>query len=144
MLRLANGRMSIMSSATVRLFALLAEETTEGTHFRRIHDLHLTQSHLPLFIMPWMILHVIDQTSPLLGHDAETLSASNARLFLTIEARDQNLGALVYDMKDYAVEHIRFGMHFADAVLFDEKGQATADLSRISMLEPDNGIASEP
>ncbi len=33
MLRLANGRMSIMSSASVRLFVLLAERTAEGASF---------------------------------------------------------------------------------------------------------------
>ena len=33
--------------------------------------------------------------------------------------------------------HIRFGMHFADAVTMDEQGNTTADLSRISLLEPD-------
>jgi inward rectifier potassium channel len=137
MLRFANGRMSIMSNASVRLFVLLAEDTTEGIFFRRIHDLPVVQSHLPLFVMPWMLLHVIDHTSPLDGHDAETLAAADARLFLTIEARDHALAALVQDMKDYPAEHIRFGMRFADAVIRDEAGQATADLSRISLLEPE-------
>src|SRR5476651_973062 len=36
MLRLANGRMSLMTSANVRLFVLLAESTSEGKFFRRI------------------------------------------------------------------------------------------------------------
>jgi inward rectifier potassium channel len=89
-------------------------------------------------------LHVIDDESPLHGHDADTLAASDARLFLTIEARDQDPGALVQDMKDYTAEHIRFGMHYADAVIFDEKGQVTADLSRISLLEPDIRSGPEP
>lgn len=143
MLRLANGRMSIMSSATARLFILLAEETTEGARFRRIHDLHLTQSHLPLFVMPWTLVHVIDHKSPLHGHDAETLAATDVKLFLTIEARDQALAAQVHDIKDYTGEHIRFGMHYADTVTFDDAGQVTADLSRISLLEPDQRRASE-
>jgi inward rectifier potassium channel len=144
MLRIANGRMSIMSSANVRLFILLAEHTTEGAFFRRIHDLHVAQSHLPLFVMPWTLLHVIDHASPLHGHDTETLAAADARLFLTIEARDQALAALVQDMKDYPAQHIRFGMHFANAVTFDENGHTTADLSRISLLEPDPGSTPEP
>jgi inward rectifier potassium channel len=139
MLRLANGRMSIMSSASVRLFVLLAEQTTEGASFRRIHDLPLVQSHLPLFVMPWTLLHVIDDASPLSGHDIGTLTASFARLFLTIEARDQALGALVQDMRDYSTDHIHYGMHFAEAVTQDEAGHTTADLSRISLLDPDVG-----
>ena len=141
MLRVVNGRVTIMSSANVRLFVMLAEQTTEGMPFRRIHDLQLQQSHLPLFVMPWMLIHSIDEASPLYGHDAETLTSAMARLFLTIEARDHSLNATVQDMKDYPVTRIRFGMRFADAVLHDEAGQTTADLSRISLLEPD---ASSP
>ena len=79
-----------MSSANARLFVLLAENTSEGTFFRRIHDLHLMQSHLPLFVMPWTLLHVIDEASPLFGHHAETLAGSDTRLFLALEARDQH------------------------------------------------------
>ena len=137
MTRLANGRLSMMSSANVRVFVLLAENTAEGVFFRRIHDLRLVQSHLPIFVMPWTLLHIIDETSPLFGHDADSLVASKARLFLTIEARDHALAALVQDMADYPAERIRFGMRYADAVALDESGAATADLSRISLLEPE-------
>jgi inward rectifier potassium channel len=134
---MANGRMSHMTSANARLFVLLAEHTPDSGLFRRIHDLRLLQSHLPLFIMPWTLVHVIDETSALYGHTAETLEAAAARIFVTIEARDQALAAQVQDMQDYALEHIRFGMHFADAVVMDEQGHSTADLSRISLMEPD-------
>lgn len=137
MLRIANGRQSLMTGANVRLFALLAENTKEGGFFRRIHDLHVMQSHLPVFLMPWTVVHLINESSPLFGHTAETLSAATARIFVTIEARDQALSALVQDTKDYPIDHIRFGLHFADAVTVDESGNAIADLSRISVLEQD-------
>ena len=74
MLRIVSGRVTIMSSASVRLFVLLAEETAEGMSMRRIHDLRLQQSHLPLFIMPWTLIHVVDDASPLLGYTAESLA----------------------------------------------------------------------
>ena len=137
MLRLANGRMSVMTSANVRLFVGRAERTTEGVFFRRIQDLTLAQSHLPLFVMPWTLMHVIDQNSPLYGYTPEALAAADGRLFLTIEARDQALAALVQDMKNYWMTDIRFGMRFADTVSVDEKGGATADLSKLSSLIPD-------
>jgi inward rectifier potassium channel len=138
MIRIVNGRLTIMSSASVRLFVLLAGQSAEGIAFRRIHDLTLLQSHLPLFIMPWTVMHVIDEASPLHGYDAATLIQTQARIFLTIEARDHALSALVQDLKNYPPEQIRFGMRFADAVTLDNTGRATADLTRISLLEPDN------
>ena len=41
-------------------------------------------------------------------------------------------------MKHYRAEQIRFGMRFVDMVSQDEAGGVTADLSRISLLEPDS------
>jgi inward rectifier potassium channel len=142
MVRLASGRMSIMTSANARLFVLLAEKTDEGESFRRIHDLHLIQSHLPLFVMPWTLMHTIDETSPLFAKDGSALIADGARLFLTLEARDQALNALVQDMKNYMADHILFGMRYADAVTLDADGHAIADLSRVSMVVPETAAAS--
>jgi inward rectifier potassium channel len=126
-----------MTGANVRLFALMPENIEEGGFFRRVHDLHLMQSHLPVFAMPWTLVHVINESSPLFGHTAETLTTTPARIFVTIEARDAALATVVQDTKDYTSDRIRFGMHFADAVMVDESGNAIADLSRISLLEPD-------
>jgi inward rectifier potassium channel len=137
MLRFANGRLSIMTGANVRMFVLLEERTAESESFRRIHDLKLVQSHLPVFVMPWTVLHVIDKASPLHELDADALVAAGARIIVTVEARDQTLAALVQDVKSYPADTIRFGMHFAEAVTLDGAGSATADLSRISLLDPD-------
>jgi inward rectifier potassium channel len=137
MLRAANGRASVMTGAKARLFVLLEEHTTEGIRYRRIHDLRLLQPNLPIFVMPWTLMHMIDRTSPLHGYTPDELAASATRMILTIEARDQALAALVQDIKDYRGAHVRFGMHFAEAVTVDESGNATADLSRLSLLEPD-------
>jgi inward rectifier potassium channel len=141
MLRLANGRATMMSDADAQLFVLLADRSTEGTFLRRVHSLRLQQSHLPLFAMPWLLIHIIDESSPLHGRDAATLAGSDTRLILTVSARDHALSAFVQDLKDYTAEHIRFGMRFADAVTVDELGRATADMTRIGLLRPDGEAA---
>jgi inward rectifier potassium channel len=144
MLRIVSGRVTVMSSATVRLFMLMADRTPDGPFVRRIHELRLEQAHLPLFIMPWTLLHAIDDSSPLHGHDAESLAKTGARLFLAIEVHDHALSALVRDIKDYSAEHVRFGMRFADMVRQGEAGVTIADLSRISVLVPDGAVVGEP
>jgi inward rectifier potassium channel len=143
MLRAVNGRLTMMSNALARLFLLLVEQTEEGVSYRRIHDLRLQQSQQPLFAMPWTLIHVIDEASPLHMYDAERVAHSDAVLIVTIETRDHALSALVYETKSYRPDHIRFGMHFAETVRQDDTGQAIADLSRISVLEPDNAVVSE-
>ena len=139
MLRIVNGRVTIMSNASVRLFMLAADRAPDGPFLRRIHELRLENFHLPLFVMPWTLVHVIDDQSPLNGHNSESLAETGARLFLTIEVHDHALSAMVRDIKDYPVEHLRFG----DMIRQDDAGGAVADLSRISMLVADNAAAVE-
>ena len=61
----------------------------------------------------------------------------DARLFLTIEARDHALGAAVHDMRIYTSEEVLFGMHYAEAITFDDQKRPIADLTRLSLVEPD-------
>ena len=82
MVRIANGRMTLL------------EESAEGHSLRRLHDLALANTRLSLFALTWTVMHVIDEKSPLAGYDAEQLEEGDARLFLSIEARDHAIGAL--------------------------------------------------
>ncbi|MGH6837648.1 MAG: ion channel, partial [Methylocella sp.] len=121
MVRIANGRMTLLTNATVRLGVLLFEESAEGHSFRRVHDLALSNASLPLFALTWTVMHAIDEKSPLAGYDAEQLEEGDARLFLSIEARDHALGAAIYDMRIYTAVDVLFGMHYAEAVTLDDQ-----------------------
>ncbi|MGH6795728.1 MAG: ion channel, partial [Methylocella sp.] len=109
MVRIANGRMTLLTNATVRLGVLLFEESAEGHSFRRLHDLALSNASLSLFALTWTVMHAIDEKSPLAGHDAERLEEGDARLFLTIEARDNALGAAIQDRRIYTAVDVLFG-----------------------------------
>ncbi len=122
-----------------RPITLIAEETLEGQYYRRVVDLKLARDRIPLFALTWTLMHVIDEHSPLRGFTPEKLIASKTRLFLEVEARDPNLAAQIYDMRDYGAEDVVFGMRFADAVSIDEQGNTIADLRRISLIEVDTG-----
>src|ERR1700724_3417159 len=119
MVRVANGRMTLLTNATVRMGVLLFEESAEGHSLRRLHDLPLSNTSLPLFALTWTVMHEIDEESPLAGHDAERLEEGDARLFLSIEAGDHAIGALVHDMRIYTAAEVLFGMHYAEAVMVD-------------------------
>ncbi len=137
MVRIGNARMGLLTDVRARLGALLIETTYEGEVFRRVHDLKLVRSRLPIFALTWTLMHPIDEESPLFNYDAERLAQDDIRLFLTVEARDDVLAASVYDMKDYAASDFAFGQRYAEAVSIDEQRRTVADLSRISLLEPD-------
>jgi inward rectifier potassium channel len=137
MLRVANGRLTLLTGATAQLGVLLHEVSAEGQSFRRLNSLTLSTPGIALFPLTWTLMHVIDTSSPLYGRDAQSLADGEAQLFLTIEARDAALGASVHDVRIYRYADILFGMRYADAVSIDEDGRTIADLSRLSLVEPD-------
>ena len=137
MIRIANGRTHALADASVRLNALMLELTPEGQDFRRMHSLELSLTHFPLFALMWTLMHKIDAKSPLHGQSADALIRDGVRLLLSFEARDPALSVQVHDLMSYPAETIAFGMRYSDAVSWDERGRTTADIRRVSMIEPD-------
>ena len=137
MIRIANGRKSLMTHANASLGVLLGDYSAEGQFYRRVYDLKLHRDAIPIFPLTWTLMHDIDETSPLHGFDGAALKQRDARFFLSVRANDLSFGAAVQDMKDYDAKRIRFGMRFADAVTIDEHGNSLADYTRLSLLEPD-------
>jgi inward rectifier potassium channel len=119
------------------LMVRIANGRKEGHLFRRLHDLALSNASLSLFPLTWTVMHEIDYNSPLADYDAERFNERDARLFLTIEARDHALGAAVHDMRIYTAGEVLYGMHYAEAVTIDDQLRPVADLTRLSLVEPD-------
>jgi inward rectifier potassium channel len=143
MVRIANGRMTLLTNAVVRLGVILFEESAEGRPFRRLHDLALSNATLSLFPLTWTLMHEINENSPLVDYDATRFKEDDARLFLTIEARDHAIGTPIHDMRVYTVDEVVFGMHYAEAVTVDDQRRPVADLSRLSLIEPDESDQPE-
>jgi inward rectifier potassium channel len=139
MIRIANSRRSLLFDAVAHLNVLLSVRGANGEALRRVHELRLTRSRLPMFALAWTLMHTIDETSPLSGYDEARLREDDARLLLGIDARDVTLAAQVVDTKGYAPSDIMIGMRYADVLSVDADGHAVADLAAVSRMEPDVG-----
>jgi inward rectifier potassium channel len=137
MVRIANGRMTMLTDLKVRLSALIREHSSEGHSMRRVTDLVLERSNIPMFALTMTMMHKIDENSPLYGHTAQSLLDGDVRLFLAVEARDTAINSTVHDLKYYWSHNVRFGMRYADAVTVNPDGRTMADLTLISVIEPD-------
>jgi len=137
MLRIGNGRLTLLTHLNAKLGVLLADRSSEGQTYRRVHDLPLQRSDIQLFVLTWTLMHTIDAASPLHGYNAERLARDDVRLFLSIDARDQSLGVQIQEVQTYGAADIVFGQRFADAITRDASGHTTADLTLIDVLEPD-------
>ncbi len=139
MLRVGNGRAAVLSDARVKMSVLLAEQSKEGTSFRRTHELALARTTIPVFALTWTIMHEIDEHSPLYGLDPAAFVTDDVRMFVSLEARDPDLAAVVYDLHDYDPADVVFGMRYADVITIDENQRPTADMTRISDIQPETG-----
>jgi len=139
MVRIGNGRTSLLTKTTVQVNTLLNEQAPEGGRYRRIHELRLTRATIPMFPLITTFMHIIDETSPLTHLDLARIAESDARIMVSIEAYDPALGAIVQDLKTYEARDIRHGWRFLDAVTVHETGGVIADLTRISHSEPEGG-----
>jgi inward rectifier potassium channel len=139
MLRVGNGRASVLLDATAKLNVLLSVTTTEGKLFRRAQELRLERAHLPVFPLTWTLMHVMDERSPLHGYDAAQVVAARAQVFVTLEASDPTLATSVYELRNYAPEDVCFGMRYVDAMYTEDDGTLVADLTKVGAMEPDVG-----
>lgn len=139
MIRIANARRSLLYDAVVHLNLVLTIGGEHGENVRRVYELQLARSRLPMFSLTWTLMHRIDASSPLHGCDAAWLVEHNARLLLAVEARDVIVGAQVVDTKGYAPTQLLFGMRYTESVSIDAEGHLIADIAAISGIERDIG-----
>lgn len=134
-----NAQASPLFRAKATMNLLTGEAGPDGKQYRRVRELRLERSNLPFFQLAWTLKHVLDERSPLYGHDAERVAAAKAHLFITMEAYDPTLSATVQDFRGYGADDIRFGLRYVDAVMPAEDGTLVLDLTRIEDLEPEDG-----
>jgi inward rectifier potassium channel len=136
MFRAANARQNIIMEATAQLRMLVDVVTAEGIHFRRIVDLPLVRSSTPIFLLGWNLMHVIDETSPLLGENAQSLAASRALFLLTMSGTDETTGQVVMARHEYTHDSIRWNHSFRDVLHTDGEGVEHLDYTRFDLVDP--------
>jgi inward rectifier potassium channel len=136
MLRVANQRNSYILEASASLVLVRDEETADGHSLTRFHDLKLDRSRSPMFALSWMIMHRIDETSPLHGVTAEAMKEADMRLAVTISGTDETFAASITSRHSYAWEDIVFDRRFADIFTDgDHPRHSYVDLARFHDLD---------
>jgi inward rectifier potassium channel len=71
MFRTANERNNLVLEAQIQVTLVRNEVTLEGQSMRREYDLNLVRNQTAIFALAWMVMHPIDEHSPLYGLTAE-------------------------------------------------------------------------
>jgi inward rectifier potassium channel len=136
MFRMANERHSLILEAEVRMTLIRDEITVEGAHLRRFHFLKLERDRSPAFVLSWLVIHPIDESSPLFGWNPARLAQAKTNFIVTMTGLDELIAQTVHMRHLYLFDAIRFDHRFVDIVHTTAEGEVVTDLNHIDDVTP--------
>ncbi|MCT4641295.1 MAG: hypothetical protein N4A33_03290 [Bacteriovoracaceae bacterium] len=135
MFRLANLRSSKIVNAKVSVVALLSHTTKEGMSMKKLVDLKLVRDETPIFGISWLVLHPIDQSSPLLRFSLDTLIKKDVVVVVSFEGIEEILTQSVHEQKTYIAKDILEAKQFKDILSVNEEGQRVLNYNNFDIIE---------
>lgn len=114
--RLTTARSNSFLEGSLRVSALKLEIEPNGSRMRRIHDLKLDRSHMPLMSLLWLVTHKIDESSPLWGMSFEEMQRDGVVLFLTLGGIDATSYQSIYSRHIYRVTDLMENHALVDVI----------------------------
>lgn len=136
MLRVANERRNQILEAQVGLSLLRDEFTAEGHFMRRFYDLKLVRRQTRSFALSWMVMHVIDESSPLYGETPESMAEAETDIVVTITGIDETVSQTVHARHYYITDEILWNMRFVDIFSKKSDGRRMLDFNRFHEVTP--------
>jgi len=134
--RVANARVSAVVEATIGVYLTRDETTPSGERTRRIYELPLRLRVQPVFTLSWVVVHVIDDKSPLYGIKPGDLKPNSGNLIVTLQGIDDRLATTVHSRWFYQPEDLVFDRKFVDIIGTDPDGGRFVDFAHFDEHEP--------
>lgn len=135
MFRIVNQRTSqlIEVNATVSLARV---EWKDGKAMRRFYPLALERQKVVFFPLHWVIVHPIDEKSPLFGANEAEFVNSDPEIVILLTAVDETFSQSVHARTSYKHHEVKWGAKFSDMHVNDESGMIAIDLRKLNEVEP--------
>jgi inward rectifier potassium channel len=134
--RAANRRRNQILEAQMRVYLMRDEINADGQFIRRIHDLHLHRTQTPSFALTWLVLHTINESSPLYGMTAEDLIRTNSAIAITLSGIDETVTQVVNARHMYSAHEIIWNSRFVDVIYHTPDGHRYIDYNYFHDVEP--------
>jgi inward rectifier potassium channel len=82
-------------------------------------------------------MHVIDETSPFYGKNAEDLAKAELEMEISLIGLDDVTMQTVHTIHSYSDQDIKFGYRFIDTITALPSGDLILDLTKFDAIEPD-------
>ncbi len=110
-------------------------EVRAGKRTRRFHPLALEREKVTFFPIQWVVVHPIDERSPLRGLSEADLRASEAEFLILLTGVDETFSQTVHARSSYRYDEVVLGARFADMFLDAGDGVVRVDLRRFHEVE---------
>jgi inward rectifier potassium channel len=135
--RCANERANQILDAEVTVNLARQDVTQEGMRIRRLLDMKVVRSRSPLFALSWMILHEIDESSPLFGATPESLAEDKVEILVIVAGVDETFAQRIHARHSYVPTEIAWNRRLADVLTIGADGHRVIDYTRFHTLEPE-------
>jgi len=135
MFRVANERRNQLTDVQARVI-LSRLEGLAANRARKFYELSLDRPQVVFFPLHWVVVHPIDEQSPLRGITPEEFKAADSEILILLSAMDETFFQTVHVRSSYKPQEIAWGMKFADMFLRREDGLVGIDMRKIHDLEP--------
>ena len=135
-IRVANRRGNFIVEASVRVTLVRAETTPEGLFFYRLYDLTLARDRSNAIGRSWLVLHRIEETSPLRGLTVEMLRDADLEIQVAITGIDGTTSQTLHGRYRYLPEDLKLGMRYADMLTPKPDGRIELDYAKLHDLVP--------
>ena len=143
MFRAANQRGNQILEAEVTVSLAKQVTTIEGHSMRQFQELKVARSRSPLFVLSWLIMHRLDETSPLHGCTGTSLNASGSEIIVALSGLDDTFAQRIHARHSYLPGEIVWGKQFEDMLSFDEDGRRVVDYNRFHDVRDPAGPAAD-
>jgi len=123
MFRAANLRHNLVFEARATV-SMLMDEEVDGTVMRRFHDLKLVRDANPVFSLTWMIMHPMDEASPLCNI---VPGEHHSEIIVVLSGVDERTGQTIHGRWAYAPKDICWNAKFVDILGQMADGTRTID-----------------
>jgi inward rectifier potassium channel len=134
MFRIVNHQTNELIEVTASV-TLSRVENKGGRPTRMFYRLELERPKVTFFPLHWVLVHPIDESSPLWGYNEKTFCDADSEVLVLINAIDETFSSTVYSRSSYKDEEVIWGAKFSDMFNPVVDGVLSVDLRKLDNYE---------
>jgi inward rectifier potassium channel len=133
--RIGNDRPGTIYEARVVVSIIRTERTKEGHVFYRLYDVPLVRSVSQALARSFLVMHRIDDKSPLAGETPESCASAEVEFLVTVVGTDETSLQPVHARHRYELKDVLWGARLVDVLRELPDGRLELDVRKFHLTE---------